>query len=766
MAELGAEGLADAMHELAAIYDLDGRAGSYAVLDFSLDTADPERGALMQRAQELGAAIETELLFFELEWNQLPDERADELLAADELDFCRHHLRTLRRYRPHQLSEPEERILTETSVTGSSAFQRLFTEQTSAIEVDAPRRRRAGLARGGPQPPPAPRPRAPGRGGGAASPRRCARACARAPTCSTRCSQDKATKDRLRSYPHWLASRNLANEASDESVEALIEAVRSRYELARRWYRLKARLLGLDRLAHWDRMAPVSDSQDEIPYGEAREIVLDCYSGFSPELGEAAGEFFANGYIDGPPRPGKRGGAFCSYTVPCAHPYVMLNYTSRPHDVLVMAHELGHGVHASLARPQGIFQFTTPLTLAETASIFGETIVLERLLERAPDAAGGLDLLAGSLDGAVAAVFRQVAMNRFEHAVHTERRERGELATDRFGELWLETQADLLGDSVELADDYGVWWSYVPHFMDTPGYVYAYAYGHLLALSVYRRYEEEGDGFVPSYLDLLRAGGSLPPEELGAIVGVDLSDPGFWSSGLDLIERQLEAAEARRAGGRPAVVIDAVEERVALPGGEVELTRPRDAEALLSEEAFEHEEFLPYWAELWTSGVALAHDSRRRSLRGARTLELGCGLALPSIAAARAGGRVLATRLVARRRERPPRPTPRATTSRSRRSSATGRRPTPLLERAPVAARARLRRALRAAQRRPAARPAAAAGGRARRRSSSPTRAAPPAERFLERARRLRRDDHDEPPLPAGGDSPAPRVSVSAASAR
>jgi oligoendopeptidase F len=549
VAELGAAGLADAMHELAAIHDLDGRAGSYAVLSFSLDTTDPERGALMQRARELSAAIETALIFFELEWNQVSDERADELLAADELDFCRHHLRTLRRYRPHQLSEPEERILTETTVTGGSAFQRLFTEQTSVIEIDVPdsaepvsleealsrlqqpdRQRRAEAAAGLTE--------------------------ALRQNLRTRAFvfntllQDKATKDRLRSYPHWLASRNLANEASDESVEALIEAVRSRYELARRWYRLKASLLGLDRLAHWDRMAPVSESEEEIPYGEAREIVLDCYSGFSPVLGEAAGAFFANGHIDGPPRPGKRGGAFCSYTVPSAHPYVMLNYTSRPHDVLVMAHELGHGVHASLARPQGIFHFTTPLTLAETASIFGETIVLERLLERAPGPAERLDLLAGSLDGAVAAVFRQVAMNRFEHSAHVERRESGELSLDRFAELWLETQAELLGDSVDVSDDYGVWWSYIWHFIDAPGYVYAYAYGHLLALSVYRRYEERGEAFVPSYLDLLGAGGSLPPEELGAIVGVDLSDPGFWSSGLDLVERQLDTAEnaAREAG--------------------------------------------------------------------------------------------------------------------------------------------------------------------------------------------------------------------------
>ena len=541
--EMGADGLADAMHELAAIQDLGGRAGSYAVLRFSLDTTDPERGALMQRARELSAAIETALVFFELEWNQVPDERAEELLAAPELDFCRHHLRTLRRYRPHQLSEPEERILTETSVTGPSAFQRLFTEQTSVIEIsvpDSPEPVSLEEALSRLQQPDRER-RAEAAAGLTEALREGLRT--RAFVFNT-LLQDKATKDRLRSYPHWLASRNLANEASDESVEALIEAVRSRYELARRWYRLKASLLGLDRLAYSDRMAPVSDSEEEIPYGEARGIVLDCYSGFSPELGEAAGAFFSSGYIDGPPRAGKRGGAFCSYTVPSAHPYVMLNYTSRPHDVLVMAHELGHGVHASLARPQGIFHFTTPLTLAETASIFGETIVLERLLERAPGPAERLDLLAGSLDGAVAAVFRQVAMNRFEHAVHGERRESGELSVDRFAELWLDTQAELLGDSVEVSDDYGVWWSYVWHFVDAPGYVYAYAYGHLLALSVYRRYEELGEAFVPSYLDLLRAGGSRRPEELGAIVGVDPTDPGFWSSGLDLIEGQLEAAEA------------------------------------------------------------------------------------------------------------------------------------------------------------------------------------------------------------------------------
>jgi oligoendopeptidase F len=547
LAELDAPGLAQAMRELEAILDRAGRAGTYAQLRFSLDTEDPERGALMQSVRERSAELETRLLFFDLEWNELPDEAAEPLLDSPELAFCAHHLRSLRRYRPHQLSEPEERVLTETAVTGPSAFRRLFTELVSSLRIELPDAAEPvplmqALARL--QDPDRERRRAAAAGVTAAL----------EPGLRTRAyvtntlAADKATKDRLRSYPHWLAARNLSNEASDESVQALIDAVHARYELARRWYRLKAQILGLDHLDHFDRMAPLRESAERIPYDEARDLVLDCYRGFSEELGEAAAGFFADGYIDGPPEPGKRGGAFCAYAVPSAHPYVLLNYTSRPGDVLTMAHELGHGVHAVLARPQGLFHFSTPLTVAETASIFGETIVLERLLERAgDDAAARLALLAESLDGAVAAIFRQIAMNRFEHAVHIERRSSGELSVERLNELWLSTQADMLGDSVQLGDDYAKWWSYVPHFIDTPGYVYAYAYGHLLALSVYRRYEEQGESLVPRYLDLLRSGGSMPPEELGRIVGVELGDPGFWSSGLDLIERQLEAAEAAAA---------------------------------------------------------------------------------------------------------------------------------------------------------------------------------------------------------------------------
>ena len=542
LAELGPAEFAEAMRELEAISDLAGRAGTYVSLKFAVDTASPEVGALMQEVQERSAALQTTLLFFELEWNELDDEQAQALIEAPELAFCSHYLKMERRYRPYQLSEPEERILTETSVTGPGAFSRLFTEQTSAITVelsdaDEPLQLMEALSRL--QDPDRER-RAEAAG---------AVTEALQPGLRTRAFiyntllQDKATKDRLRSFEHWLASRNLANEASDESVAALIEAVQGRYELARRWYRLKARMLGLDRLADYDRVAPLAEAERYIPYDEARELVLDCYRGFSGELGATAAEFFTGDYIDAPPAPGKRGGAFCSYAVPSAHPYVMLNYTSRPGDVLTMAHELGHGVHASLSRPRGIFEFGTPLTVAETASIFGETIVLGRLLEQAADDSERLSLLGSSLDGAVGAVFRQVAMNRFEDRVHTQRRESGELSVDSFAEAWTDTQIEMLGDSVELSEGYSSWWSYVPHFIATPGYVYAYSFGHLLALSVYSRYEQEGEGFVGSYVELLRAGGSMLPEELGAIVGVDLTDPGFWNAGLDLIERQLERAE-------------------------------------------------------------------------------------------------------------------------------------------------------------------------------------------------------------------------------
>jgi oligoendopeptidase F len=550
LGELDGTSLASVMGELAAIGELVGRAGYYAALRFSTDTADPATGALMQWVQEQETAIQTTLLFFELEWAALPEETAEAMLAGEGLDFCRHHLRNVRRYRDHLLSEPEERIVTEKSLTGAGAWTRLFEELTSVIEVELP---------GGQAPVALEVAMSKLQEADREVRRSTAEAVtvALAPGLRTRAYlfntllADKATEDRLRGYPHWLAARNLANEASDESVQALIEAVRSRYEIPRRWYRLKARLLGYDRLADYDRMASVTEDKVAYPYAKARDIVIDCYSQFSPELGSLAKRFFDERRIDAPVRPAKRGGAFCAGTVPSEFPYVLLNYTSRRRDVLTLAHELGHGVHFALAAKQGIFQQHTPLTLAETASVFGETIVFGKLLEEDDTPVSRLALLAENLEDTIATVFRQVAMNRFEHLVHTSRREDGEISVERFGELWAESQTELFGDSVEVTEGYRSWWSYIPHFIGSPGYVYAYAYGQLLALSVYERYEQLGDEMVPRYLELLSAGGSRSPQELGEMVGIDLADPGFWESGLDLVERQLsEAEQAAEASGR------------------------------------------------------------------------------------------------------------------------------------------------------------------------------------------------------------------------
>ena len=334
-------------------------------------------------------------------------------------------------------------------------------------------------------------------------------------------------------------------------MQALVDAVQGRNSIPQRWYALKARLLGIDRLADYDRMASVSDVEAHVGWDGAKDLVLDAYGSFSGELADTAQLFFDGAWIDAPARPGKRPGAFCAYTVPSHHPYVLLNWTSRRRDVLTLAHELGHGIHAYLARGQGVFHQTTPLTLAETASVFGETVTFGRLLEEVTDPNERLALLASNLEDQIATVFRQIAMNRFEHAIHTERREAGELSVERIGELWAASQEHMLGDSVEITEGYRTWWSYIPHFIGTPGYVYAYAYGQLLALSVYAQYEARGPDFVPQYLDLLRAGGSMAPEELGKLVDVDLADPGFWDRGLDIIERRLdETIAAAEASGR------------------------------------------------------------------------------------------------------------------------------------------------------------------------------------------------------------------------
>ena len=489
---LDSDGLRLAMEKLAAISELAGRALNYAHLRFAADTADPANGALLQMGSERATAIQTRLIFFELEWAALDDEQAEAMLSGEGLDFCEHYLRNERRYRDHLLSQPEERIMTELSVTGAGAWSRLFDELTSAIRVDLP---------SGDEPVSLDIALS-----GLADPdREVRRETAEAVTESlqpglrTRAYvfntllQEKSTRDRLRGYPHWLATRNLSNEASDESVQALVEAVKGRYEMARSWYRTKAKLLGVERLADYDRMAAIATDDQKIEWDEGRQIVQTAFDSLSPRAGSVVSRFFDERWIDAPPGPDKRGGAFSASTVPSVHPYVMLNYTDRRRDVLTLAHELGHGLHQTLAADRGVFHQDTPLTVAETASVFAEELVFGRLLEAEQDPASRLGLLAEAVEGQIATVFRQIAMNQFEDRVHTARRSEGELSVERFGELWYETQFELLGDSVEITDGYRSWWSYVPHFIGSPGYVYAYSYGQLLALSVYRLYEERGD---------------------------------------------------------------------------------------------------------------------------------------------------------------------------------------------------------------------------------------------------------------------------------
>jgi oligoendopeptidase F len=550
--ELGAGDLADAMHTMADLHDAMSRAAHHAMLAFSTATDDPGRGAAMAAAQERSTAIGTKLIFFDLEWAAADDDHVATVLADPRLDFCRHHLDNLRLSRPYLLSEAEETVLAEKSQTGFAAWTRLFDELTSAITLDLPDE----LGGSGV-------PLMQGLGMMQHPDRTVRQQLASAVTAGlepglrTRAYLfntlllDKSIDDRLRGYPSWISSRNLANEASDESVQALVDAVVDNYSIAQRWYTLKAQVLGVDKLADYDRMASVATADRDIGWAEGTSIVRDAYASFSPELAGIVDRFIDESWIDAPMRPGKRGGAFAAGVSPGHHPYVLLNWTSKTRDVATLAHELGHGVHFYLAREQGIFHQQTPLTLAETASVFGETVTSNRLLSMIDDPNERFALLASSLEDSIATVFRQIAMNRFEDAVHTARRTEGELSVERIGDLWAETQQAMLGDSVEITDGYRTWWSYVPHFIGSPGYVYAYAYGQLLALSVYARYRDEGDAFVPAYLDLLRAGGSDTPENLARIVDCDLTDPDFWRNGLKIVEGQLTAAEdAARAAGR------------------------------------------------------------------------------------------------------------------------------------------------------------------------------------------------------------------------
>jgi len=542
---LDADELAEAFDRLEALQDGPTRAATYAGLLFAADTSNPAHGALLQRVQERGSEIHNTLVFLELEWVAVEEEGVRALLSDPALAGRRHLLESMRRYRPHLLSEPEERLLEETANTGERAFSRLFEEILGAarfqVEVggestelgeeevlsllyDPDRDKRRSAARGL-----------------SAGLRQHSRTLA---FIFNTLVQDKALRDRLRHYQDPIDSRNLANEIDGASVRALLDACERGHPLVHRYYRLKARLLGIEQLEDYDRYAPVGDAAGTRGFEEAKRIVLGAFGDFAPAMAEIAERFFAERWIDAELRPGKRSGAFSASTVPSAHPYVLLNYTGNLRDVMTVAHELGHGVHQYLARERGLFEQDTPLTTAETASVFGEMLVFRRLMQEEHSPKVRLALLCGKLEDTFATVFRQVAMTRFEEKLHAARRGEGELPIPRINELWMEANRPMLGDAVHLTDDYAWWWLYIPHFVHSPFYCYAYAFGELLVLALLRRYDETGADFVPRYLDLLRAGGSDTPPALLQQVGLDITDPTFWDGGLALIEELLDEADA------------------------------------------------------------------------------------------------------------------------------------------------------------------------------------------------------------------------------
>ena len=565
-AELGA-----AVATFERLQELSGRIISYASLVHAGDLGDPEIGRFYQTMQERISAISTTLLFFTLELNRLDDA----VLAAKEADPALAHyrpwLRDTRAFRPYQLSDEVEKLLHEKYVAGRAAWTRLFDETladlrfpfrgqelTEAEALDLlsdrdPEVRRDAANNIG---------EVLGKN---------ARTFA---LITNTLAKDKEIEDRWRRFARPISSRNLSNFVEDDVVDALISAVRDSYpRLSHRYYRLKARWFGVEALPFWDRNAPLPEDGDRlIPWHEAEETVLSAYNAFSPELAAVGGRFFAAPWIDAPARPGKASGAFAHPTVPGAHPYLLLNYQGRVRDVMTLAHELGHGVHQVLAGHQGYLMADTPLTLAETASVFGEMLTFRALLARETDPGRRKIMLSGKVEDMLNTVVRQIAFATFEIRVHDERRN-AELTPDHIAEIWLDVQRESLGPAVRLDGVYRHYWSYIPHFIHTPFYVYAYAFGDCLVNSLYAVYQDAHQGFAERYLDMLRAGGTLRHKELLTPFGLDASDPSFWSKGLSVVSGFIDELEALdRAPSHN--LADSIRQRVAPLGG-VELDLPR-----------------------------------------------------------------------------------------------------------------------------------------------------------------------------------------------
>ena len=533
--------LADALRQYEAIDDRLGRLISYASLVYAGNTIDPVRAKFYGDVQERITAASLHLLFFTLELNRIDDAQLDAAMRDPALGHYRPWIEDVRKEKPYQLEDRVEELFHEKSVTGYSAWNRLFDETIAGLrfkvagkslaieptlnlmqDTDGKKRKAA------------------------------AEALARTLKENLRpfalitntLAKDKEISDRWRGFKDIADARHLSNRVEREVVEALVAAVRAAYpKLSHRYYALKASWFGKKRLPHWDRNAPLPKvAQRTIPWSDARATILTAYGAFSPKMAEVADQFFVKNWIDAPVRPGKQPGAFAHPTVPSAHPYVLLNYMGKPRDVMTLAHELGHGVHQVLAAPNGALMAPTPLTLAETASVFGEMLTFKKLLAQTTDKKQRKAMLAAKVEDMINTVVRQTAFYSFERKVHTERRN-GELTADKICELWMSVQSESLGPSIELKPGYETFWAYIPHFVHSPFYVYAYAFGDCLVNSLYAVYEKSANGFAERYLEMLSAGGTKHHSELLAPFGLDARDPKFWDGGLSVIANLIDELE-------------------------------------------------------------------------------------------------------------------------------------------------------------------------------------------------------------------------------
>ena len=540
---LDAATLAAAVKEYECIVNEMVKPSAYSALVFSGDTSKPEHGALYQHVQEKQTAISLEMIFFELELMAAKPEIIDKALEDSCLSNYIHFVHASRLFRDHRLSEPEEKILEEKANTGSRAFERLFEESVSAIEfkvtIDGETKTMTepevlALLK---------EPCRETRKAGADSLTKGLTENSRLLTfIFNTIVYDKSVDDRLRRYEYPEQARNISNELDKDTVETVISTCVENYPLVARYYNTKREILGYDKLTHYDRYAPIYETKEQFSYEQAKEVVLNSFSGFSKEMGDAANEFFVKEWVDAEPRPGKRGGAFCMYVTPDTHPYVLLSYLNRKDDIMTLGHEIGHGVHAYLSKGQTYFNFSSALPVAELASTFGEMLVFESLVAES-DIDDKLALYAEKIEEVFATIFRQAAMYKFEQGLHNARKERGELTTQEIGDIWQENIQSMFLDSVELGEDHRNWWMYVNHFIGSPFYVYAYSFGELLVMALYAMYKKEGETFVPKFVDMLKTGGSCSPEELLRRIGIDIKDPEFWQGGMKVVEELIAKFE-------------------------------------------------------------------------------------------------------------------------------------------------------------------------------------------------------------------------------